>query len=227
MADNFEDLYIKLRDKESRVLSLDEVKLLPETKSTNPNKNEWFLRKRTAERFSKYLRKNKVNSLLEIGCGNGWFTNYCNHSVEHVVGIDINQTELNQAKQAFPNIDFYYWDIFTEPPFDNKFDLVVLNAVIQYFPDFEITINRLKDFLNTKGEIHILDSPFYAKEEIAAAKKRTFKYYTKMSVPEMAEHYYHNSLDAVNDFETLYKPNRIKQLFKGEDSPFCWYRLRP
>lgn len=227
MADNFEELYIKLRDKEGRVLSVDEVKLLPETKSTNPNKNEWFLRKRTAERFSKYLQKNAVNSLLEIGCGNGWFTNYCDHSVKHVVGIDVNQIELNQARQAFPNIEFYYWDIFTAPPFDNKFDLVVLNAVVQYFPDFEKTINRLKNFLNPNGEIHILDSPFYAKNEIILAKKRTLDYYSKMCVPEMAEHYFHHCLDVVKGFDILYKPNKIKQLFSGKDSPFYWYRLSP
>ena len=122
---------------------------------------------------------------------------------------------------------FLYWDIFTEPPFTQKFDVIVLNAVVQYFQDFEKLKERLLELLSSNGEIHIIYSPFYKSEDVGEAKKRTLSYYAKMGVNQMANYYHHHTLDLIQDFEVLYQPtnSRIAQLIKGKDMPFGWYRL--
>lgn len=223
---DFEDSYISIRNKENRVYSDKEVAQLP---NSTKQANEWNLRKKSAKRFVEYLSKNHSKStLLEIGSGNGWFTHLCSQQVKHACGVDLNHTELEQAARVFPkeNLHFYYWDLFTESPFDFRFDIIVLNAVVQYFPNFNLLLNRLKDLLNPNGEIHFVDSPFYLNNDISAAQQRTKDYYTKMGVPEMSKYYFHHNLNSVKDFDVLYKPNKVKQLLKGKDSPFCWYKLR-
>lgn len=226
IQDSFESAYIEVRDKENRVYTDKEVALLP---NSTKQANEWRLRKKSAYRFVEYLsKKHSKSTLLEIGSGNGWFTHLCSQQVKHACGVDLNHIELEQAARVFPkeNLHFYYWDLFTESPFDSGFDIIVLNAVVQYFSDFDLLLNRLKSLLNPSGEIHFVDSPFYLNSDIVAAQKRTKEYYTKMGVPEMSKYYFHHDLGSVKGFDTLYKPNKVKQLLMGKDSPFCWYRLR-
>ena len=228
----FEEHYLKVRQLEGRVYSDEKVAQLPELEKNDPHHSEWKLRAKSAKRFLNYLKENPQKSkLLEIGCGNGWFTHHCSEYVANAVGIDVNHTELEQAKRVFKkeNLTFKYWDIFTPSPFKFKFDYIVLNAVVQYFPNSDLLITRLKELLADKGEIHIIDSPFYKPNEIDAAKKRTERYYKKMGVPEMAELYYHHSLTDIFDFECLYEPGssvKLLRFLKEKDSPFGWYRWK-
>lgn len=228
----FEQLYLTVREKEARIYTDDQVSQLPYLKNGDPHYKEWKLRAKTLERFLHYLSERHSDSrLLEVGCGNGWFSNQCAKHVCSVDGIDVNMLELEQASKVFQqdNISFHYWDIFSISPFEYQFDCIVLNAVIQYFPDVNVVLKRMKELLNPNGEIHIIDSPLYSLRELAHAKKRTQDYYIGMNVPEMANYYFHHPNDSLNGFDVLYRPsgNRILSLLKGKDSPFNWYRLKP
>lgn len=225
---NFSAAYLKVREKEQRVYSDAVVKQLPITSKDHPQSKEWKLRQKSTNRFINYLEQNSFNSLLEIGCGNGWFTHQCALKVKHTVGIDINLQELEQAERVFDKTQFVYWDVFETAPFVEQFDVIVLNAVVQYFPNFDKLIDRLKSLLSAEGEIHIIDSPFYLNDKIDAAKERTDTYYKSMNVPEMSLNYHHHSTKNVKDFEQLYTPetSKIKQLIKGKDMPFSWYRKK-
>lgn len=228
MKKDFEKLYIELREKEGRILNTSEIRILPKTQLSNPNQKEWMLREKSVARFTNYLANQNANRLLEVGCGNGWFTNCCSKYLNKTIGIDINETELQQARLSFPNLDFMYWDIFEDAPFQEQFDIIVLSAVIQYFPNFEATIERLSEFLTKNGEIHIIDSPFYEASHIQKAKERTKAYYTKMGIPEMSQYYFHHTIDQLKGFKILYKPiqNKFLRKLKSPDSPFSWYCLK-
>ena len=226
---SFSDAYIKVRQKEGRIYTKEELTRLPDISPEHPHSGEWKLRQKSAKRFSNYLKKlNRNNYLLEIGCGNGWFTNLCARNVKAAVGIDVNLQELEQAANAFQsaNVSFAYWDVFSENPFKEKFDIIVLNAVIQYFPDIKKLLTALNKYLNVGGEIHIIDSPFYNRDKIEAASMRTKAYYEKIGVPEMSDHYFHHSAHQIKNFEVLYQPsqNKLKRLIKGKDMPFGWYK---
>lgn len=223
---DFEAAYLKIRQIENRVYTDEEVKRLPFSKK---QKDEWALRAKSARRFKRYLDQNHRNSsLLEVGCGNGWFTHLCSTSVTMAVGVDINLQELEQAARLFgvENTQFHYWNLFESSPFNRKFNLIVLNAAVQYFDNFNALMERLKDLLVENGEIHIIDSPFYKKEDIPAAQKRTVEYYSNKAVPGMAANYYHHDLSLLTDFDELYKGrvSKIQKLLLGKDSPFSWYR---
>lgn len=226
--DIFSDMYIEIRTKENRVLSDLEVEKLPFTANSNPNHKEWKIRKHSSAKLINYLKsKQEPLHILDLGCGNGWFT-YALSQIVHsnVIGLDINSVELEQANRVFKsdNLQFYYGDIFKINQFEKKFNIITINACVQYFPDFKLIIEKLKTFLAAKGEIHILDSPFYKNEEITNAKERTNRYYLKLGNPEMSNFYFHHSKDVLSEFKVKYQPtkNKFYKFFNRHNSPFMW-----
>ena len=225
---SFSKYYLAVREKEQRILTDVEIRKLPYLE-----KNEWAFRVKPMERFINYIdSKNSALKILTIGCGNGWFSNkIAEVSAENqVIGVDVNRVELEQAARIFKkkNLTFVYADIFkVSEAFETKFDIITLNGAIQYFDDFKGLMTLLKSFLKPKGEIHIIDSPFYKTSEIPAAKERTKKYYTELGVPEMATLYHAHDLNLVTNFEVLYayKRNILHKILGKKDSPFSWYRF--
>ena len=232
--DSFSAVYLKVREKELRILTDSEVRKLPKADVDNPNYHEWILRQTTADRFLEYL-KNEPDHLriLDLGCGNGWFTHkmFARSKNSMVIGLDVNPHELEQAVRVFKGdgLQFVYGDIFElGKPLKSRFDLVTLNAAIQYFDNFAKLFDILKSFLGPDGEIHILDSPFYKKSDIAKARERTRKYYQDLGFPKMAENYFHHSFDDIKSFDFLYRPKSrlLSKVMRTNASPFPWLRYR-
>lgn len=225
---SFSTHYLAVREKEQRILTDAEVRKLPYL-----DRDEWPYRIKSTERFEAYIATKKTpQTILTIGCGNGWFSHkIAQVSAEHeVIGLDVNREELEQAARVFKNqnLHFIYADIFKVSEFfHGKFDMITLNGAIQYFEDFQGLIKLLQSFLTENGEIHIIDSPFYKTEEIAAAKERTKAYYTTLGVPEMTAHYHHHNIEFVTNFKVLYayKKNILHKILGKKDSPFSWYVL--
>ena len=235
---DFEEEYLEVRQKEGRVFDDDLVRKLPWLPDGHPLKIEWLYRADTLDRFSRYLVKRKgVSSLLDLGCGNGWFINKLSaliHDTE-LVGLDVNRIELEQAARLFPgnNKTFAYGDIFHDIFQPGSFDIITLNSTIQYFPDAGMLIERLLALLKENGEIHILDSPLYkTNEEKDAAFKRSELYFSKINSKGMTGHYHHHTFDFLKSYryKVLYKPDRLKNrlftLIGGKRSPFHWIRIR-
>lgn len=208
---DFSDKYIEIRTKENRILTDLEVEKLPYTENSNPNHKEWRIRKQSSDKVFNYLKnKKKTLQILDIGCGNGWFSHMLSQ-IENskVIGLDINSIELEQASRVFnkENLQFFYGDIFEiYAEFENQFDIIIFNASIQYFEDIKNVFSKANTFLKESGEIIIIDSPFYNLNEIEDAKKRTFDYYSKLGVPELAKYYFHHNITDISHFEIIYKP---------------------
>lgn len=223
-----ESAYLLARQKEGRLLSDPEVASLPRLPKNHPLYNEWLKRRDTAKRFKAYLKMNGFTTALDIGCGNGWFTKCISEApeMEQVIGLDVNQPELEQAARVFPDekIRWFLSDVFLWDKKHIQFNLIVLNASIQYFSNIGRLLDHCKELLNPGGELHILDSPFYHAEELVAARERSKNYYRSIGVPEMIDNYYHHNWETVNEFEVLYRPNRalIKALARPNASPFPW-----
>lgn len=222
--------YLAVREKEGFLVTDELLKELPLIGESHPQSYPWKLRKVNSDKFCDYIRQNdSLGFILELGCGNGWFTNKIAESTKAaVLGMDINMPELEQANRVFrkENIEFAYGDIF-ETKFPNKFDLIVMNAAVQYFPDFEKLMNKLKDCLNAKGEIHIVDSFFYKNsKEIERAKKSTEEYYSNIDEIGMKDYYFHHRIKDLNDFEVMSDKLKWLRFLSKNRSPFGWFRFR-
>lgn len=228
----FETYYLDIRKSENRLLSDEEVTNLPILKNSTHTK-EWEKRTSSAKRLAKYFSDLHSGNVLDLGCGNGWFTSLLAKNNKHkVVGMDVNLTELKQAARVFqkPNLSFIYGDIFYSQFPENSFDYITINAVIQYFEDLVLLINRLFQLLKPGGEIHFIDSPFYKKEELAGAKQRTVEYYVSMEFPEMSKYYFHHSWSEISIFEPVVLYNgksksKFYRLFQKSDMPFPWIKI--
>jgi ubiquinone/menaquinone biosynthesis C-methylase UbiE len=233
----FEKDYLNVREKEGRIFPDKVVRALPFLPISHPLKNEWLHRAVTQQRFNRYLLKRKnVESILDLGCGNGWFTANLNLVLPeaNILGLDVNITELRQARSVFTSsqLSFAHGDIFADNFVLHSFDMIILNASIQYFPDLKLLVNRLLELLKVGGEIHILDSRFYKTEQQKlAAKKRSEDYFSGIQEMQMAQYYYHHTFSALQDytFVMLYKPTSFQRMLSHltgrKISLFPWIRI--
>src|SRR5258706_5753323 len=230
------DLYLRVREKEGRLYSDDVVAHLPSVPNGHLLANEWRARSSSTSRLIRYLsRQLKPLSILDLGCGNGWLSNLLSKSGHNVVGVDQNFYELKQAARVFssnPNSSFLGADIFCAPFVSEAFDVILLASVIQYFPNLPALLNVLFRYLKPQGEIHIMDSPLYANDEIQHAIQRSGQYYSSLGFPEMAEQYFHHHEADLNPFDSKwsYCPNprtiRLKRIAQSFDSPFPWVMIK-
>ncbi|GAB4003873.1 class I SAM-dependent methyltransferase [Spirosoma migulaei] len=228
-----EEFYLKLRAKENRILTDDIVKALPNISKAVPHSDEWSFRKATSDQFCKNLcDQNKMANVLDLGCGNGWFSaKMASHSFIHVIGIDLNLPELKQAQRLFasPNLQFCYGNIFDDIFLEKQFDYVVLNASVQYFPSTSALFNLLFTLLKPSGQIHILDSPFYEANDLEQARKRTSIYYQSMHQPEMINYYFHHSFNSLMPFNPIYTKIKLPfwhKVIKKSIHPFLWVTIK-
>jgi ubiquinone/menaquinone biosynthesis C-methylase UbiE len=229
--DTFEIHYTALRKSEGRLYEDDVVTKLPHIDPAHHAWKEWNIRKRSADRLVRFLKKKKPDTVLEIGCGNGWLTNYLHSYLQtDCCGIDINETELNQAASLFSkteSLNFLYADILSGI-FDSPcIDIIVLASVFQYFPDPQKLLFNLQKILKPEGQIHILDSPFYNDQEVLQAKQRSEKYFAESGLAGMQSHYFHHSWKAIESFQfsIIHNPSSfLNSLLRKvrDDSPFPW-----
>ena len=113
-------------------------------------------------------------------------------------------------------------------PVEDKFDMIVFAASIQYFSSFEKMIREALLLLKKGGEIHILDSFFYKNGKINEAKQRSLLYYRSIGFEQMAEDYFHHSAESLHLFDTklLFDPASIKNKYFGKKDPFPWICIK-
>jgi SAM-dependent methyltransferase len=194
----FEDSYIEVRKKEKRILSDDDVKHLPFNRGKHAS--EWRIRRSTAERFCKMVKDLPSQTILEIGCGNGWFSHFASKNTPHcLIGIDINFEELKQAARLFtaPNCMFLYYDITENKLPQSSVDKIVFNSSFQYFKNAMQTIDLCLSLLKPDGRIYILDSPFYSENTIEKARSNTNNYFSTHNNPGMIAYYHHHTFESL------------------------------
>jgi protein-L-isoaspartate O-methyltransferase len=229
---DFVEQYIGARSKEQRVYPNEEVAVLPQVPVSHIHYKEWQVRKASAARLINYLKhKNKALTILEVGCGNGWLSAAMSKiSNSEVTGIDINEPELEQAKEVFkcvPNLHFIKGNIESSLLKKKSFDIIVFAASLQYFSSLFDVLKVAVSLLNKEGEIHIVDTHFYNANEISAAKERTKHYYSSIGFPSLADYYFHHSITDLRPFNyhILFNPFSLQHKLFGKKYPFYWIRI--
>ena len=122
---------------------------------------------------------------------------------------------------------FCYLDVFADILRENSFSIVVMNASFQYFPHTEKIIERCLSLLQSGGELHIIDTPFYDREKCEAARQRSADYFQQQGFGLMSAHYYHHARDVLEAYSPhyLYDPTSLPEDEKGKDMPFPWVRI--
>jgi 2-polyprenyl-3-methyl-5-hydroxy-6-metoxy-1,4-benzoquinol methylase len=228
-----EEMYIAIREKEGRIYTDKQVARLPAIDDDHRFYKEWIIRQRSSQRLVNYLTAmHKPLNILEIGCGNGWLSaQLANIPHAKVTGLDPNRIEIEQARRVFKRSNLQ----FTQKGFDQdafkekvKFDIIIFAASLQYFPSVRVIINQAFALLTPDGKVHIMDTPFYDKQQADTAAQRCRKYYEDMGFPGMAENYFHHTMNKIQSFKhhVLFNPRGLWNRIVKKDV-FYWIVLKP
>jgi ubiquinone/menaquinone biosynthesis C-methylase UbiE len=235
---DFEELYIEVRRREKRIYEDDMVLRLPDVSNDHRYYHEWMARKKSLDRLIQYLKlKHKRLSILDVGCGNGWMSNQlAKLPMTEVVGIDVNHIEIEQASRVFSgqhNLKFIQGEITSDLLNHYNFGIIVFASSIQYFKSLANVLHYADKILVPRGEIHIIDSPFYTDKEVHDAKEASNNHFNRLGFPEMSNYYHHHIYRELNNYRPkyLFAPNKVKSkllrmLKMRNDSPFPWIRIK-
>ena len=116
------------------------------------------------EKLMEVLRLNDTNRVLELGCGNGFVTEYISDATgAHITGIDISRVGIEQAQQRTRQkqhrLDFRVRDINDIDYSIDSFDTVVAIDTI-YWADADRMIRRAKEIVGPAGQMGIFYTRF-------------------------------------------------------------------
>ena len=98
-----------------------------------------------------WLARLPHSCVLDIACGTGRNSRFVAQSAEQVIGIDISEVAISQARElssGLPNVHFLISDLDHGLPLNHAFDLIVLVR----FVNLEL-IQQLHDFLVPGGVV--------------------------------------------------------------------------
>lgn len=232
---SFEQAYLSVRRAEDRIYPDELVRQLPFVPPEHKHYQEWKMRRYIDRRLSNDPEVGHAARILDLGCGNGWFSHLmASRTKGEVLGLDVNHSELVQAARLFSsaNCHFAWGDIFEDKWPAACFDLIVLLSAIQYFPSLSDLLNRLLSLLAPDGEIHIADSPLYATVyEADKARERSSAYFQNLGFLSAGAYYHHHSMESLAPYnpQILYDPgrifSRIKRKVLGLGSVFPWIKI--
>jgi SAM-dependent methyltransferase len=95
-------------------------------------------------------------NILDCGCGSGTFTRLCAPYAEHVVGIDLSATMINQAltMSSAPNIEYHVMDMsqFSLPMVFDR--VLAMNDVLNFctsLSQLQAVVNHVYHHLKVEG----------------------------------------------------------------------------
>ncbi len=106
--------------------------------------------------LEKLLPEFSGKRVLDLGCGFGWHCQYAiNHGAQNVVGVDISQKMVNEAKMRTESDKIQYVCMPMEEiefPSDT-FDVVISSLAFHYLRSFEDILARIKHCLVDGGDL--------------------------------------------------------------------------
>ena len=148
--------------------------------------DEWFLN--TKQKLNWIITED--SSVLEIGCGNGLISSYLSNKCRKYVGVDNSKICIDKLQLIFnknKNFTFIKEDADSFQVHSDKFDVIIINSVIQYFPNLEYFIKVIQQSLiNLKddgviyiGDVRSLMHTWYLERKFKFRYKNFEKFYKK------------------------------------------------
>lgn len=103
------------------------------------------------------IRKDRVDSIIDIGCGPG------NSTIElkrrwrdaRIIGLDSSETMLRRARADYPELEWICRDAGQDLSDLGTFDVVFSNAAIQWIPDHKSLLKRLFGLVADSGVLAV------------------------------------------------------------------------
>lgn len=113
-----------------------------------------------------FVESQNINSVLEVGCGDGAIIGSISKNITQCRGIDLSERAIKQAKAFYPDIKF---STENTDEIKEKFDAVIAIEVLEHIPDDEVNsfLLSLGKKTNKGGYMYIsvpsINLPLYKK----------------------------------------------------------------
>ena len=129
--------------------------------------------------------------VLDVGCGEGFFTENIHKRKGVYTGIDISEVAINRAKRKRPGFDFQCANLSTYEP-TRRYSTIIFNEVL-YYVDHKKELIRYSKFLQHNGNIIIslMSSNATSNEhdEIFSTANNMFRFLHAMSISGLGMSY--------------------------------------
>jgi len=103
------------------------------------------------------LGTDRINSILDVGCGTGYLTSLLAQHANKCIGIDISANSVSIAKSRYANsgADFVVSSI-SKFSTNSEFDVCVANMVFSCDPDWADSIQAIHKLLTKNGKLLVM-----------------------------------------------------------------------
>jgi ubiquinone/menaquinone biosynthesis C-methylase UbiE len=129
---------------------------------TNLKQKDTYQSKVILPNLLRLLKVTKNQNLLDLGCGQGFFAKFYEHSCK-VVGVDISSSLIEMAKKSCKNTKLYVSkaeniDFISQ----SSFDKVLIVLALQNIKGYKETIAQIARVLKQGGSCYIvINHPYY------------------------------------------------------------------
>ena len=165
-----------------------------ETKHTGARLEDYSHLSKTGQRVvARYRRRfvshtaGAVESILEVGCGQGWLLKETGkaHPEAKLTGIDMRPEALEFARGLVPSAEFVLQDVHELPFDDASFDLVICSDVLEHVETPATVVHEIRRVSRGFGVISVPHEPFFWAANLVRGKHlRTLGNY-----PEHVNHF--------------------------------------
>lgn len=110
--------------------------------------------------LKKYLPTENT-SILDAGCGSGYFSNFLKKEDYQTVGLDLSENAIKKARDLYLGIDFKLCSLEDKLPFkDSEFNAVWSSEVIEHIYDIYNYFREVNRILKPGG-LFIFTTPYH------------------------------------------------------------------
>lgn len=159
--------------------------------------------------------------IIDIGCGPGNSTNVLAKKFPNasILGIDLSENMLEQAKKNYPQLDFKVGDVSKcLGDLGNDFDIVFSNACIQWVPNHHEILKQMMNILKPQGILAVqtpmnFEEPVHKIMNQLADSDRWKKYFpTKRVIYNLEKREYFDILSEIASEFTMWETNYFNKL---------------
>jgi 2-polyprenyl-3-methyl-5-hydroxy-6-metoxy-1,4-benzoquinol methylase/uncharacterized protein YbaR (Trm112 family) len=146
--------YVDHYEKDSEVFDYFQIPDDPATIHENRRLHEFVLSKVA----------DSADSILDIGCGNGWVARHFSKRNKNIVSFDISLDNIQRVLKENPSPNHYgvKGDVLALPFIEESFDLVISAEVVEHVPNTALYIANIVTVLK-KGGRAIISTPYNEK----------------------------------------------------------------
>jgi len=114
--------------------------------------------------------KDEIVSAYDIGCGEGYITEYFSQMGIPIEGSDISSRIVEIARKNHPSIIFSLRSIYDLSIIEKQFDLIIANEVFEHLSNPDIAIEQLKKISKKYILITVPNEPLFRMANILSLK---------------------------------------------------------